>query len=52
MSRLLCRATVEREGGVVKGALVLQAGAAGIAVAAVSIGMLFLFFVYFLTENF
>ncbi|HZJ51792.1 MAG TPA: hypothetical protein VFF07_13335 [Actinomycetota bacterium] len=46
------RAKVERDGGVVKGALVVQAGAARIAVAAVSSGMLFLFFVYFLTENF
>lgn len=35
-----------------KGALVVQAGAVRIAVAAVSRSMLFFFVVYFLTENF
>lgn len=46
------RVKVAREGGSIKGALVVQAGALRIAVAAVSFGMLLLFFVYFLIENF
>lgn len=46
------RATFERDGRSVKAALVVRAEALRIVVAAVSAGMLLLFFVYFLTENF
>ncbi|MDQ3217303.1 MAG: hypothetical protein M3Q18_05540 [Actinomycetota bacterium] len=45
------RVSVARDGGAIKGALVVQAGAVRIAVAAVSFGMLLVFFGYFLTEN-